>query len=78
MAAIEPGRICYKTKGRDAGKKLVVTAVEGSFATVIGSNGKNEKCNIRHLFPTKSKVEIKNKSVEEIVKSIKSVGEALG
>ncbi|MCD6478399.1 MAG: 50S ribosomal protein L14e [Candidatus Diapherotrites archaeon] len=71
MAAIEPGRICYKTAGRDAGKRVVVVEVEGVFATVVGKDGKKKKCNIRHLFPTKERIEIKNKSVEEILKSLK-------
>jgi len=70
MAAIEPGRICYKTAGRDAGKKVVVIEVSDMFATVVGKDKKKKKYNLRHLFPTKEKVEIKNKSVEEILKEI--------
>ncbi|MEM4662600.1 MAG: 50S ribosomal protein L14e [Candidatus Diapherotrites archaeon] len=69
--AIEPGRICYKTRGRKAGEKVVVIEVEGNFAHIIGKRNKKERCNIRHLFPSKEKIDIKNKSQEEIVKMLK-------
>ncbi|MEM4598344.1 MAG: 50S ribosomal protein L14e [Candidatus Diapherotrites archaeon] len=71
--AIEKGRICYKSKGRNAGEKVVVIDVSKDGAEIIYKSGKKEKCNIRHLFPTAEKVDIKNKSVEEIVKMVQKV-----
>ena len=70
MAVIVPGRICYKTQGRDAGKKVIVLEVEGMFAKILRSDGKEKRSNIRHLFPTKEVVDVK-KSKEELIKYIK-------
>ncbi|RLG70187.1 MAG: 50S ribosomal protein L14e [Candidatus Iainarchaeum archaeon] len=69
MAAIEPGRVCYKTRGREAGKKVVVLELQNLYATVVGKGGKKEKCNIRHLFPLKEKIDV-NVPVEEIIKKL--------
>ena len=69
MAAIEPGRVCYKTRGRGAGKKVVVLELKDIYATVVGKTGKKEKCNIRHLFPLKEKIAV-NVPVEEIIKKL--------
>ncbi len=70
MAAICPGRICYKTCGRDAGKKVIVLNIEGIYAKILQSDGKEKKSNIRHLFPTKEVIDVK-KPKEELVKYIK-------
>jgi len=69
MAAIEPGRVCYKTRGREAGKKVVVLELQNLYAIVVGKGGKKEKCNIRHLFPLKEKIDV-NVPVEEIIKKL--------
>ncbi len=58
MALIEPGRICIKRKGRETGKKVVVTSVKGDYAFIEGKNIKKRKCNIRHLYPTKEKKKV--------------------
>ena len=65
MPAIEKGRICYLSRGRDAGTKVtVVETGDNSIVTVL-KNGKKEKCNIRHLFPTKETGEIKPETKKE-------------
>ncbi len=69
MAAIEPGRVCYKTRGRDAGRKVVVLEVSGCFATVVKRSGKKERCNIRHLFPLREKLDAKM-PLEELIKKL--------
>lgn len=69
MSAIEPGRVCYKTRGREAGKKVVVLELQDIYATIVGKNGKKERCNIRHLFPLSKKVDI-NASIEELTKKL--------
>lgn len=65
MSVIEAGRICIKKKGRDAGKKCVVTEVDKNFAFVVGGRVKKRECNILHLFPTEKKIEIKKGMKEE-------------
>lgn len=57
MPVIEKGRICYKTRGKNAGKKVVIAdnKIEGNKVKVITANG-IKKINIRHIFPTEKKI----------------------
>ena len=56
MAGIKEGSVCIKTRGRNAGKKVVVVAVEkNGFVIVEGEKLKKKRCNTRHLFPTGEK-----------------------
>ena len=72
MSAIEIGRVCIKTKGREAGKKAVVVDIEKGFVIIEGEGIRRRKCNPRHLFPTEHKVDIsKGAKHEEILKLIK-------
>lgn len=73
MAAIEVGRVCIKTTGREAGKKAVVIKVmDKNFAIIDGKNVKRRKCNMVHLFPTVQKLDIKeNEAHEAVVKMLK-------
>ncbi len=58
MAVIEAGRVCIKRKGREAGKKIVVTSVKGNYAFIEGKGVKKRRCNIIHLYPTKEKKKV--------------------
>ncbi|MEM3363927.1 MAG: 50S ribosomal protein L14e [Candidatus Micrarchaeia archaeon] len=52
MKGIEPGRVCVKLKGRDAGTKCIITKVlDGSFVEVMTATRKKgtRKVNIKHL-----------------------------
>jgi len=70
MAIMEAGRICIKTTGKDAGKKVVVLSVEKENKAVIeGISVKKKKCNIRHLIPTEEKTEATTK--EGMIKALK-------
>ncbi|MBU0662443.1 MAG: 50S ribosomal protein L14e [Candidatus Diapherotrites archaeon] len=74
MAAIEVGRICVKTRGREAGKKAVIVEMGKEFAIIDGPKVRRRKCNIRHLFPTGETVKIaKGAKHEEIVKVMAAV-----
>jgi len=55
MAAIEPGRICVKKKGGDAGSEVTVVKVEGNFAIVKDKKGKEGRVSVLHLEPTPRK-----------------------
>jgi large subunit ribosomal protein L14e len=66
MAAIEIGRVCIKTRGRDAGSKVVVAGeIKGSLVEIVTPDGKTKKCNIRHLLPLEEKAD-----VEKLVKKV--------
>ncbi|ADL58116.1 MULTISPECIES: 50S ribosomal protein L14e [Methanothermobacter] len=74
MAAIEVGRVCVKTAGREAGEKCVILdIIDKNFVEVVGVNVKNRRCNIGHLEPTEKKIEIKSDDVEEIKKELESL-----
>ena len=56
MAAIEVGRVCVKTAGREAGEKCaIVEIIDENFVEVIGESVKN---NIAHLEPTADSVDV--------------------
>ena len=59
MAMLERGTVCYATRGRQAGTKVIVmdNAVKNGVIKVLTPSGE-KKANIRHLFPTAKKVKI--------------------
>ncbi|MBS3062103.1 MAG: 50S ribosomal protein L14e [Candidatus Diapherotrites archaeon] len=73
MAGIEVGRICIKTTGRNAGKRVVVVDIEkDGFVTIEGVEVKRKRCNPSHLFVTPEKAELKKGAKrEEIVSALK-------
>ncbi len=69
MPAIEIGRVCIKTRGRNAGKEVVIVGIEkNGFVLIEGKGKKKKKCNIRHLLPTQKKVEVKKKTIRKAEK----------
>ncbi len=74
MSVFDVGRVCIKTKGRNAGRKCVVISVEKGFAIIEGDFMKKKRCNVMHLFPTSHKISVsKSSSHEDIVKHLKGV-----
>ena len=67
MPAIEVGRICIKTKGRDSGEEVVITKVIDENFVMISSplRGKERKCSVLHLEPTARKGEKKPKQAKK-------------
>ncbi len=65
VSLIEPGRVCVKLQGRDAGSRCVITKVIDDNFVMIRSAGrsggkKERKCNIRHLELLPQKVDLNN------------------
>jgi len=62
MAAIQVGRVCIKTKGRDSGEKVVVTKVIDENYVMVKSAARKKtperKCSVLHLEPTETKVSV--------------------
>ncbi|MBI5553302.1 MAG: 50S ribosomal protein L14e [Candidatus Diapherotrites archaeon] len=69
MMALETGRICIKTTGREAGKKAVILKLEKGFALIDGPHLKRRKCNIRHLVPTSQTIALTAHATHEEVSS---------
>lgn len=72
--AMEVGRVCIKSKGREAGKVVAVVDMEKDFAVIDGEGVKRKRCNIRHLFPLEEKIPVKKGAKhEEVVALLKKV-----
>ena len=72
MAALDVGRVCIKTAGREAGKYCVVLKkVDDNFVFVTGpkilTGVKRRKCNVEHLEPTDYLLKIKADASEKEV-----------
>lgn len=80
MAAIEVGRICVKTRGRESGKRCVIADLVGKkFVLITGPkelNGlRRRRANIAHVEPLDMKVKIKRGSSDKVImKALKSAG----
>jgi large subunit ribosomal protein L14e len=70
---MEPGRVCIKLAGREAGTKcVVVEAQDKNFVVVLGEGIRRRRCNISHLEPTNEILKLKKGgSDKEILKSLK-------
>jgi large subunit ribosomal protein L14e len=80
LTAIEVGRICVKTFGREAGKKcVIVDVIDKNFVLITGPKSVNKvkrrKANVNHVEPTQERIEIKRDATdEEIVDVLKMTG----
>ena len=80
MPAVEVGRICMKTAGRETGKKCVIVDVmDKSFVTVTGpkklTGVKRKRANINHLQILQEKLDItRGASDEEVTSTLEAAG----
>lgn len=60
---VEPGRVCIKKFGRDAGDRAVIMSVakDGFVNVVTSKRPKERRCNTKHLEFLKESVDPKNK-----------------
>lgn len=73
---LEVGRVCRKTRGRDAGSYcVVVDKAEKNQVTIDGSNVRRKKTSIRHLEPLPVVLKIKKGAKkDEVAKALKKEG----
>jgi large subunit ribosomal protein L14e len=74
MPAVEVGRLCVKTAGRENGKKCVVVDVmDKSFAMITGPKAvtgvKRKRVNLNHIMPLQDKIELERGASDEEVSS---------
>jgi large subunit ribosomal protein L14e len=55
---MEIGRVCVKIAGRDAGTRCVIVKVLDDTYVMIDGEARARKCNIKHLEPTATILEI--------------------
>ena len=72
--AIEIGRVCIKTAGRDAGNYCVVVDAQDDNFVLIDGGTRRRKCNILHLEPTTKQIELsKGASHEAVAEAFKGL-----
>ena len=65
------GRVCIKIAGRDAGKKCVIVNVIDDNFVLIDGETRRRKCNVKHLEPLLTRVEIsQDANREEVAKAL--------
>lgn len=67
----EIGRIVYKKKGREAGRKAVIVDLKQGHPVIEGKHVRRRVCNSTHLYYTKETAKIsKNAGREEVLKAL--------
>ena len=72
MPAVEVGRICVKTAGRQEGQKCVIVDVmDKSFVLITGpkpiTGVKRKRVNVNHIMPLEDKIDIKRGASDDEV-----------
>jgi large subunit ribosomal protein L14e len=75
MAAIDIGRVCRKTQGREKGEIcVIVDLVDRNYVVVAGANVKRRRVNMDHIFPLDKIVDIQRDATdEEVLGALKSL-----
>lgn len=80
MPAIEVGRICLKSAGRETGRKCVIVDVmDKSFVLITGpkkiTGVKRRRSNMNHIEPLQDKIDVKRgASDDEVAAILESTG----
>lgn len=80
MAAIEPGKICVKISGREAGKRcVIVDVIDKNYVLITGPPTVNKvrrrKSNIKHIEITEDEIDIKRGAEDsEIAEALEKAG----
>ena len=72
---MEIGQVCIKTKGRAAGRTVVVLSKPKAGKVLVdGAKVKRKECNVLHLFPINEVVKVKEEeSHEGVIKALKAL-----
>ena len=80
MPAIEVGRVCVKSAGRETGRKCVIVDVmDKSFVLITGpkkvTGVKRRRVNMNHIEPLQDKIDVKRgASDEEVASTLETAG----
>ncbi len=68
--ALSVGRVCVKISGRETGKKcVIVDRVDKNFVLIAGPNVRRRRCNVTHLDPTETMLDIKKNVTDTALKT---------
>ena len=71
MVAIDVGRVCIKTQGREKGNKcVIIDIIDRNFVVVTGPTVKRRRVNMDHLMPLDETVNIQRNATDEEVYGI--------
>ena len=66
MPAMDIGRVCLKTKGREQGERCVVLEVlDRNFVIIVGPNVKRRRVNMNHIRPLDEAVTLQRNASDE-------------
>lgn len=73
LAALDIGRLCMKTQGREKGKKcVIVDVIDRNFVVVTGPEVKRRRVNMDHIKPLDEVLNIqRNANDEEVFGALK-------
>lgn len=73
--AVEIGRVCIKSAGRESGRRcVIVDMIDDSFVLIDGPKVRRRRCNLKHLELSDRKVEIsRGASADEVEQVLKEV-----
>jgi len=80
LPAIEVGRICVKTSGRETGMRcVIVEIIDKNFVLITGPKSitgvKRRRANVNHIRPTEDTIKIRRgASDEDIAKALSKTG----
>ncbi len=68
MPIFEPGRVCIKIAGREAGKHCaVLEVVDSNYVVVEGPEVRKRKINVAHLEPLSDKIDAKKDAKQQLM-----------
>jgi large subunit ribosomal protein L14e len=71
VVAIDVGRVCMKTQGREKGNKcVIIDVIDRNFVVVTGPEVKRRRVNMDHLMPLDEIVDIQRNATDEEVYGI--------
>ena len=71
LPAVDIGRVCLKTQGREKGNKcVIIDVIDRNFVVVTGPEVRRRRANMDHLMLLEETVEIQRNASDEEVTSI--------
>jgi len=68
LVAIDIGRVCVKTQGREKGNKcVIIDVIDRNFVVVTGPGVKRRRVNMNHIVPLDETVNIQRNATDEEV-----------
>jgi len=71
LPAVDIGRVCLKTQGREKGNKcVIIDVIDRNFVVVTGPEVRRRRANMDHLMLLDETVDIQRNASDEEVKGI--------